>query len=61
MGGALVVGSLADGFGLGEALVELGAGVGVGVALGDGAAACTGSHCCAELLAAANARISPAG
>jgi hypothetical protein len=61
VGGSLVVGSLAEGFGLEDGLVELGTGVGVGVALGEGAAACTGSHCCAVLLAVATARISPAG
>jgi hypothetical protein len=60
VGESLVVGSLLDGLGLGEGLVELGVGVGVG--LGDAVAARTGSHCCAvPLLAVATARISPAG
>jgi hypothetical protein len=60
--GGSVVGALVDGVGLGEGLVEVAVGVGVGVALGDGVAACTGSHCCTvPLLAAATARIRPAG
>jgi hypothetical protein len=65
-GGSLVDGSLAEAFGLAEALAEpleadtVGVGVGVGVALGDAVAACSGSHCCTVPLAVAAVSVSPA-
>jgi hypothetical protein len=68
VGGSLVEGSLAEGFGLAEEdaeLLELGVGVGVGVvgvgvALGEVVAACSGSHCCTVPPAEAAASVTSA-